>query len=538
MKKMYKALSLILAILMLSSLAVTAVFADDTPNYTTREDIVGYSAALVERKDLSRVTSIQKYWEDEEGDIVEYKLETVADVKFFSELVTAKQYFNGMTVYLANDIDFTGVTDMAPIGGWSYNATHPWEGIYFAGTFDGQGYAIKNLTLTVPSDIGATGQNSYTAFFRCIKEGAIVKNLVIDDTCCYDGSAFPKTSVMAGVVAVVSGTNSDQFGIATLYNVYNGAEIKHGGVAGGLVAVAAKVQLVIDHCTNAGDLTLVEGAEGASFNGRGVGGLVGQVGETKARWITVTITNSRNAGDINGYNGPAGGIVGHFPLTCYNEAAMTTLTTRALTIDNCINTGAVNVVEQTEWLAAEKDTSKYDKMPAIGGIVGLFGSTTETSALSVKNCTNYATVSSVAPTTPVNSIANVFTGLGAYAGVADKLVTLENNTDSAGQTDATLAEALWQPLVTIATPEPAPDTGDDGGDEGDGAGNGDGGNTTDDKKDDTADTTEDTKAATETKAAETTEASEEKGGCGSVIAAPIALIAVGAAALAFRRKED
>ncbi len=518
-----KALSLIMAVLVISAAMVTAAFADEAPQYTTRGDIVGYSAALVERRDLSGVTNIQKYWEDEDGLITEYKIESAADLVYFSGLVEAKQNFRGFTVYLANDIDLSSETVFAPIGGWSAsNASHPWATIYFAGTFDGQGYSVKNMNMTMPA-YDSKGVNGLVGFFRCLGSGAEVRNLVIDESCVVSGGTNVRASVIGAVAGAIDTNlknNVTETDTVKLINIYSAADVVHGGVAGGLVGVAKSAYITIDHCTAAGDVRLVDGAEGASFNGRGVGGIIGQMGETKVYAVSVKITNTRNAGDITAYDGPVGGLVGHFPTTASTDNV------KSLEIENCINTGKITLTDETYNTENSKGI-----IPAVGGLVGLYGINTSGGALTVKTSANYGNVSVQSSETPLNQIANT---------TDDAVnVTLTGNLEKMGETDASLAEALWQNLVKISTPEPSvtPDDGNNnGGTDGtNSGGNGEGNNGVQNG------TNETENVGTETVGGDTADETdaEKSGGCGSVIALlPVSLCAVGAAVLALRKKED
>ena len=71
---------------------------------------------------------------------------------------------------LANDIDFTGVTDYSPIAAWYSNCP---ASSMFSGKFDGQGYAIKNLTIT--NNAKANGNSQLGVFGQL--NGATVKNV-------------------------------------------------------------------------------------------------------------------------------------------------------------------------------------------------------------------------------------------------------------------------------------------------------------------------------------------------------------------------
>lgn len=88
-------------------------------------------------------------------------------------------YFNKKYV-LTNDIDMAGVTNFAPIGRnhkYSYDGRDISES-GFCSTFDGNGYAIKNLTINWDSVQYA---DEYTGFFRQISVNGVVKNLTLEN---------------------------------------------------------------------------------------------------------------------------------------------------------------------------------------------------------------------------------------------------------------------------------------------------------------------------------------------------------------------
>lgn len=97
--------------------------------------------------------------------------------------------FSDYTITLANDIDMTGV-DFTPIGTPDYP---------FVGTFDGQRYRIKNMTLSA-----ATGN---LGFFGSVAgtqaTNTIIKNLIIDRTCTVTSTATSSSSSYSGVAGLV-----------------------------------------------------------------------------------------------------------------------------------------------------------------------------------------------------------------------------------------------------------------------------------------------------------------------------------------------
>jgi flagellar capping protein FliD len=94
-------------------------------------------------------------------------ISTVTDLKNLSKLVSAGNTMEGKTFVLTNDIDFNNAT-FNQIGGNSSGTN-----IYFSGTFDGQGYTIKNIKYA------DCGNHSMSLFYGL--DNAEVKNLNLDN---------------------------------------------------------------------------------------------------------------------------------------------------------------------------------------------------------------------------------------------------------------------------------------------------------------------------------------------------------------------
>ena len=83
-------------------------------------------------------------------------------------------------IYLDADIDITGQNAISPIGG----------NLPFNGTFDGQGHAIKNLTI-----VGVSGTNKCTGLFGYVGTEGKITNLGLD---CVDVTGHVNTGAFAG----------------------------------------------------------------------------------------------------------------------------------------------------------------------------------------------------------------------------------------------------------------------------------------------------------------------------------------------------
>lgn len=172
-------------------------------------------------------------------------ISTAADLMGFAAAVnagasTARWENEAGEVVLLNDIDMAAVESWTPIGGVDaseYNTTTPYKTVNpFKGTFDGQGFAVKNLNYTADMSTGKWGY----AFFGSL-DGATVRNLTLGDpdtdiTWTFTGDAPKATSVASLAVYAVNST------IESCTNYYNidfagdsGSEVLC--VASGLVGV-------------------------------------------------------------------------------------------------------------------------------------------------------------------------------------------------------------------------------------------------------------------------------------------------------------
>ena len=102
-------------------------------------------------------------------------------------------------VVLLNDIDMSSVTSWTPIGSsafnWASNALTLASGKMFTGYFDGQGYKIKNFKMVCDNTVAG----SAWGLFGGLGAGAVVENLVIDESCSLELKATNQTD--CGVVA-------------------------------------------------------------------------------------------------------------------------------------------------------------------------------------------------------------------------------------------------------------------------------------------------------------------------------------------------
>lgn len=267
------------------------------------------------------------------SDATEFRIDTPSDLKFFADYVNRNQGVTdvkacmyGKTVYLAEDLDLSEITDMAPIGS---------GGNYFSGTFNGMGHTIRNLVI----DASDTSGNVYIGLFGLVK-GACIKNVVLGDGCSF---VYQGDSTEAYVGAVVGKAIRAGFGQAdrnlltgntsanihdafsTVQNCYSSATVISNGYAAGIVGYASGNTNAIPGtnvwgCTNAGEVSAKQFAAGI-------------VGGTDRG---IAVVSCRNAGTVTLAEGSASGAGAAGILADYNVA-----NDKNATVSSCINNGEI-----------------------------------------------------------------------------------------------------------------------------------------------------------------------------------------------------
>lgn len=221
---------------------------------------------------------------------VEVRIASAKDLISFSAKVNSGESYNGTTVVLEADIEFTNELSeqFDPIG-TSVKST-------FKGTLDGQGYTISNLAMKTTG--GYCGLIGYSA------GGVTVRNVVIDDTC-----SFESTNSLYVYIGPIAGFSSGTNGNFTVENCVNMASISFsgkvssyaylGGIVGRITALTSSAYIL--NCANYGDITNLGTVKNKNSY---LGGIVGEVKRRKS--TELQIMNSANYGNItmNGINEP------------------------------------------------------------------------------------------------------------------------------------------------------------------------------------------------------------------------------------------
>ena len=286
--------------------------------------------------------------EKEEGDIK--FITSAAKLQQLAESVYDGNNFAGQTITLLADIDLNNVE-------WTSIGT---EDNYFAGTFDGNGHTIKNLTIV---ETEAKEGKAFIGFFGYAKN-ATIKNITFENVylniACLDidhsqghigavAGSLEGTSTIEDVtvkgdikvestvtangasrVAVVAGGNS--YGNVTMKNVHvianEGSYLKANNnvgalagqlqgksvfencssnidvtgtkfFAGGIIGLAAGDQL-FTNCRTTGDVKITAGREGRAHDQYRVGGIAG--GWADGAKNVCTLVNCSYSGEISGKN--------------------------------------------------------------------------------------------------------------------------------------------------------------------------------------------------------------------------------------------
>ena len=277
-------------------------------------------------------------------------------------------------VLLGSDIDMTGVT--------LKSATQ------FDGVFNGQGYALKNW------------KSDGTALFAQVNAGAVVKNIMIDESCEMNVStenAGNKGFIANYNLGTISGCANDA---PIVLNVETGTKQYMIGAIVGLSG--SKSEALVTNCVNNGDMTITFGSmtESSYYFG-------GIVGDTSGADNVVCMSNCINNGDItvniDGANGwknvYLGGVAGAnntkgVVSECINNGKVDFYLDKAYKgaypnvggitgysaahFTGCKNTGDVSIRTNTY----KADDAPQITRPAIGGIAGYVNG-------DVTGCSNY-----------------------------------------------------------------------------------------------------------------------------------------------------
>ena len=291
MKK--RVVSLLLALVMLTSLVPTTVWAKDAYSVapdTEMQDIRQERDNEGEQEDdpalagqpmLSAVMPAAVTLTGSGTEDDPYRIDNADQLRWFAAQVNDNSK-SAICAQLTNNIDLES-KEWTPIGKGSSYA--------YEGTFDGAGYTVEGLKIT-----GTASQNC--GLFGYVK-GGTVKNLTVEGTVNGGDST-------AGIIG-------EQNGTACVENCVNRAAVSGTNNVGGIVGkVNGRSEKYIRGCANFGDIS----------GSNNVGGIVGYA------YYRVTVSHCYNRGEVTAVS-KAGGIVGYMNdsgakfSNCYTTEAVT-----------------------------------------------------------------------------------------------------------------------------------------------------------------------------------------------------------------------
>ena len=318
-------------------------------------------------------------------------INNLADLKAFrDEVNSGENYYAGVNVYLAAHID---MADENWVGIGSATKDHG-----FMGNFDGQGYKIKNLTITDPA-LDSDGY-AYAGLFA-VTEGTdkdnqnTIKNLIIEDV----------TITTTGHIAAAA-IAYPYYTIVDNVKVCGNIAIQGGDYTAGVLAYTRR-------CVNASNLSIIgennSFVKGAQVVGGVIsdiqmnGGLVAEYSNFSAEGVTVTGT--KNVGGISGIIATQtlnGATVKNVTLNCSDA--------RVGTVAGCL--GGTSTISNVT-------------VENVSGATALLGATYDNKAIEAKiGDTYYATLEAAYAAAQEGE---TITMLAPVVIAADKTLTLDKN---------------------------------------------------------------------------------------------------------------
>ncbi len=205
--------------------------------------LTGYSKDNVSAVDLTNVPHINDYNSEPA-----LKLTEAADLQTLADKVAAGNTFANVTIYVANDLDCSALTDFKGIGSYGDSL------VYFQGIFDGQGHIISNLTVSGNGLFNAVSSNG---------ANVVIRNVYLDDYCAVNASGNTHVGGLVGYAFIAGGTSG-----ISIYNCYvgatlNGAESRYtaGFVGLGFNGSTDAMALKVRNCTFAGVANAIGGCQ-------------------------------------------------------------------------------------------------------------------------------------------------------------------------------------------------------------------------------------------------------------------------------------
>ena len=235
----------------------------ELPADAPRAQYDGFIKEVVKR-DTSAMTKLASV--DPNVDLANgtYSINTPEEMKKLADMTNAGLVSAGDEFVLANDIDLGCYENWTPIGDVDYN--NGWQGEFFKGKFDGNGYTISNLTIksdkkymglfgyinyTTISNLGLKNVNIFTTEQQASPFCGYASGVTIDNCFAESGEIFAVNA--GGLIANNAAT--------TIKNCYSMVDVNAEGAVGGLVSTLNK-NTNIENCFVIANLTSLCGHSG------------------------------------------------------------------------------------------------------------------------------------------------------------------------------------------------------------------------------------------------------------------------------------
>ncbi len=327
---MKKIALVLLTLTLILTTASVPIYATNASN--TTETVIGYSSERADLIETAHIVNIVNYNQKPSETI--YKITNVQGFQTLHALVSNGRTLQGVTLYLANDVNFEGVSNFKPIGfNASIGPNSPANG--FRGTFDGLGNMVTNLRINVTTTNANADAMGGAALFYCLN-GATIKNLIVGQGCTfsYDTANDADHGCVAGIAVMAQNVTIENcMNLATLSN----ASRFTGGMVARLFGTST-----IKNCTNAGALTGCQN----------VGGMV-------AYWdgTSLNVQNCRNTGTVlcKRSRDTSNRLVGME----HSAAGIVAWSRKAVTINRCINNASVTSIDNAGGIAGQLGNDPY-----------------------------------------------------------------------------------------------------------------------------------------------------------------------------------
>ena len=257
-------------------------------------------------------------------------ISSAQELEWLADIVNRGNNMSGRTFVLLNDIDMSGITDWTPIGDGDYTNQD------FAGTFDGLGHTIRNLTMT-SANPSATSSYGRIGLFGLLTGNAKIMNLNLDN---FNFSDNTKSAAWGSVGFLAAGTIYGSQYISGV-NVTNSTISGCGGGLLGFTGFRSSDSVTIINCST--QFTATAYIDDPSSSGGYIGNLGGIIQFASYNTYIKGCSSSFTA---DGSYYLAGGIIGR--ATAQNGANYT--------IEDCTYKGSI--------------TTTRDNIRGISGIIG------------------------------------------------------------------------------------------------------------------------------------------------------------------------